>query len=143
MINRVHTVPGILMVCGFVVFPNLTFSQELTGTVTAVIDGDTIAMNELRIRLCGIDAPEDGKTGAHEAQRFLELAARGKLARCIPVGGGSVCDTRSDVTNNGRVVAQCFVDGEDMADMLTREGLACDWPKFSGGAYDQAKCSIE
>jgi endonuclease YncB( thermonuclease family) len=119
------------------------FAQELNGTITAVIDGDTIAMNELRIRLCGIDAPEDGKPGAYEAQRFLELAVRDKMARCIPVGGGSVCDTRSDVINNGRVVAQCFVDDQDMADMMIREGHACDWPKFSGGAYSKAKCAVE
>lgn len=143
MMTITCTLPGTVITCGLLLCSSPTIAQELNGTVTAVIDGDTIAMNELRIRLCGIDAPEDASPGAHEAQRFLELAVRGKTARCIPVGGGSVCDTRSDVVNNGRLVAQCFVGGEDMAEMLTREGLACDWPKFSGGAYGQAKCAIE
>ncbi len=115
-------------------------AQEIIGTVSRVIDGDTLQINELRIRLCGIDAPEDGDKGAAEATEHLEQVARGQHARCVVVGGGTPCDTRSAVINNRRVVAQCYVGDVDLARSLTDNGHACDWTKFSGGHYQPSKC---
>jgi micrococcal nuclease len=35
-----------------------------------------------------------------------------------------------------RTVAKCYLeDGTDLAAELVKQGLALDWPKFSGGAY--------
>lgn len=116
-------------------------AQEVTGVVSSVSDGDTFRIRELRIRLCGIDAPEDSKPGAAEATRFLELLIRNKKVRCIPVGGGTPCDTRSSVINRNRLVAQCFLGDQDIAAALIENGHACDWPKYSAGAYRKASCS--
>jgi endonuclease YncB( thermonuclease family) len=116
-------------------------AQELTGNVTRIVDGDTFDIGEQRIRLCGIDAPEDNQQGAAAATDFLAQVALGKVARCVVVGGGTPCDGKSKATNRGRTVAQCFVAGEDLADLLVRAEHACDWPRFSGGYYSQAKCS--
>lgn len=115
-------------------------AQEITGRVDRVIDGDTFQIRELRIRLCGIDAPEDRKPGAEASTRALELMIRGKQIQCTVVGGGSVCDTRSDVINNGRVVAQCFVGGKDIAAEQINNGHACAWRKFSGNHYAGESC---
>jgi endonuclease YncB( thermonuclease family) len=36
----------------------------------------------------------------------------------------------------GRTVAKCFLpDGRDLSEELVKQGLAIDWPKFSGGKY--------
>lgn len=59
----------------------------------------------------------------------------GKLIRCVPVGQGTVCDGRSEPKSHGRTVAQCFVAGADIAARMVHAGQACDWRKFSGGAY--------
>jgi endonuclease YncB( thermonuclease family) len=42
------------------------------GTVTEVIDGDTLDVNNVRIRLALIDAPEKNETGYSEARHFVE-----------------------------------------------------------------------
>jgi hypothetical protein len=62
---------------------------------------------------------------------------KGKAVRCVQVGDGTPCDGRSKATNRDRIVAQCFVDGADVAASLVGQGVACDWVKFSGGAYSQ------
>jgi len=46
---------------------------------------------------------------------------------------------RAEITDEddyGRTVAKCFLpDGLDLSAELVKEGLAIDWPKFSGGKY--------
>ena len=49
------------------------------------------------------------------------------------VGAGTPCDGRSEPTSYDRVVAQCLVNGRDVATEMVRRGAACDWPRFSGG----------
>lgn len=42
----------------------------------------------------------------------------------------------SEEMSYDRVVASCYLpDGTDVAAKLVEQGLALDWPKFSGGAY--------
>ncbi|MCG7493573.1 thermonuclease family protein [Thalassobius sp. Cn5-15] len=46
---------------------------------------------------------------------------------------------RAEVTaidDHGRTVAKCTLpDGRDLSTELVKQGLAIDWPKFSGGIY--------
>jgi len=53
-------------------------SEELTGVVESVDDGDTIIIDGREIRLAGIDAPEKGTERGQEAKRFLENMVLGK-----------------------------------------------------------------
>lgn len=110
-------------------------AQQITGLVDRVIDGDTFAFPGVSIRLCGIDAPERGAQGATaSAQALRDLISNGTV-RCIPVGEGTVCDGRSKKINRNRVVAQCFSGKLDLAAEQVKRGHACDWRRFSGGAY--------
>jgi len=114
-------------------------AADLTGTVPAVADGDTFTLCAgarcERIRLCGIDAPERGDALSAEATEALRRMTNGVAVTCTPVGEGTVCDGRSRRRSGERLVAQCFVDGNDIAAELVRRGLACDWVRFSGGHY--------
>lgn len=116
-------------------------AADLTGTPDKIYDGDTFAVCDqdkcTKIRVCGIDAPERGSAAALAATTALEGLLAGKTVRCVPVGEGSVCDDRSRKTSRDRVVAQCFVDGKDVAKIMVGNGHACDWVKFSGGAYSK------
>jgi micrococcal nuclease len=38
-----------------------------------------------------------------------------------------------------RCVGICYLDGEDISEILVRRGLARDCPRFSSGRYAQAK----
>lgn len=40
------------------------------------------------------------------------------------------------VDDHGRTVAKCTLsDGRDLSAELVKQGLALDWPKYSGGLY--------
>jgi endonuclease YncB( thermonuclease family) len=89
----------------------------------------------IRVRICGIDAPERGQPGYGQAAGVLSNMVEGKLVHCLQVGEGTVCDGKSKPNSRDRIVAQCFLDKLDIAEEMTKSGTACDWPKFSGGHY--------
>src|ERR1700719_5364507 len=132
------------MVAAFFCSP--TIAADYLGKVLAVSDGDTFTMEadgcKVRVRICGIDAPERGQAGYGQAAGVLSMI-EGKTIHCLQVGEGTVCDGRSKPNNRDRVVAQCFLDKLDIAEEMTKSGTACDWPKFSGGRYKggEATCS--
>jgi endonuclease YncB( thermonuclease family) len=101
----------------------------------SVIDGDTLFVGRLKYRLCGIDAPERGQPGSQAATDHLRYLTKGRTIACKPVGEGTPCDGRSERKSHDRIVAQCFVDGKDIAAEMVRSGHAKDWPRFSGGHY--------
>ena len=103
---------------------------EITGKLR-VIDGDTIDVGEVRVRLHGIDAPERGQpctTLAGQnwscgdwATRQLRDGFEGQDARCV----------RQDTDRYGRVVARCFVGGRDIAQVAVQQGWAFAYRKYS------------
>jgi endonuclease YncB( thermonuclease family) len=122
-------------------------AADLIGHVPAVADGDTFTLCAgaqcERIRLCGIDAPERGDALSAEATRAVRSVTDGATVRCTPVGEGTVCDGRSNRRSGNRLVAQCFVGDKDIASELVRQGLACDWVRFSGGHYGRVAGGAE
>lgn len=89
--------------------------QKIVGQVSHIIDGDTFAIGETRIRLWGIDAPEtkqqcretNGKPyscGA-EAKNHLEKIISGRVITCHQRGTNP---QRGNLKS--RIVAQCYVD---------------------------------
>jgi endonuclease YncB( thermonuclease family) len=122
-------------------------AADYLGKVTSVADGDTFTMEsesgKVRVRICGIDAPERGQPGYGQAAGVLANMIEGKTVHCLQVGEGTVCDGKSKPTNRDRIVAQCFLDKLDIAEEMAKSGAACDWPKFSGGHYkiSNATCS--
>ena len=119
-----------------------TSVREIIAKVGRVVDGDTmdicIEASCIRVRLCGINAPERGELGGAEATEALRSLASRETVRCVPVGQGTVCDGRSRSTNRGRLVAQCFLGNADIGAVMVERGLACDWERFSGGHYSQS-----
>ena len=124
-------------------------AADYLGKVTAVADGDTFTMEsetgKVRVRICGIDAPERGQPGYGQAAGVLSNMIEGKTVHCLQVGEGTVCDGKSKPKSRDRIVAQCFLDKLDIAEEMAKSGTACDWPKFSGGHYkiSDATCSRE
>ena len=110
------------------------YSQTLDGVVSDVIDADTFVLGDQRIRLCGIDAPESGSKG-RLGHLFLSDLLRSASLSCRVVGSGTPCDGRSRSSSYNRLVAQCFLDGADIAKILVRSGYAVDVPRYSGGYY--------
>lgn len=75
------------------------------------IDGDTIRYGTERIRLQGIDTPELNEPGGLAAKKRLEDLLRSGPVRIVPHG----------VDVYGRTVADVFVNGQNVAEMLTQD----------------------
>lgn len=91
-----------------------------------VIDGDTIRINKTQIRLFGVDAPELNHPYGKKAKWALHRLCKDRVVRAEV----------TDEDAHGRTVAHCYLpDGRDLSAEMVRQGLALDWPKFSGGKY--------
>lgn len=91
-----------------------------------MVDGDTIVIDGLHIRLAGIDAPELDHPFGQQSKWALVKLCKGQVvtARLKPE------------MSYDRTVAECYLpDGRDLAAEMVKLGLAIDWPKFSGGRY--------
>jgi len=91
------------------------YEMRLLSTLQVrAVDGDTIRAGSERIRLRGIDTPEmSDQAGLAAKQRLEELLRSGSI-HIVPHG--------RDVYH--RLVADVFVNGENVADILRREGLS-------------------
>ncbi|SDE86023.1 nuclease homologue [Celeribacter baekdonensis] len=91
-----------------------------------VVDGDTIVIQKTQIRLFGVDAPEMNHPYGKKAKWALVRLCKGQSIRAEV----------TDVDSHGRTVARCYLpDGRDLSAEMVKQGLAIDWPKFSGGLY--------
>lgn len=115
--------------------PARTGPGIISGRVKRIADGDTFTVNGQRIRICGIDAPEKNSAAGRRARKEMVRLVSGKSVSCNVVGHGTPCDGRSSDRSYDRVVAQCHVDGRDVAAEMVRRGHAEDWQQYSGGYY--------
>jgi len=83
-------------------------------------------INDVRVRLAGIDAPELDHPWGQKSKWALVQLCKGQTV---------TARIRPELSYD-RLVAECFLaDGRDLSAELVRSGLALDWPKFSGGKY--------
>ena len=101
----------------------------LVGDVTHVRDGDTIEVAGLPIRLNGLAAPEHDEPGGPEATEAMRQLVADRQLRCELDGEHT----------HDRCVGICYLDGEDISEVMVRKGLARDCPRFSGGRYRTAE----
>lgn len=88
-------------------------SKYLTNPKIKVIDGDTFYYSGKKYRISGIDTPEKGQYNFENAKNRLETL--------LSSGAVEVKEVARDIY--GRTVAKVLVNGEDVAEILKREGL--------------------
>ena len=102
---------------------------DITGTAY-VIDGDTIDISDVRIRLNGIDTPEIEQTCRTngliwycgiEATKAMRHLTKGKQVNCI----GNTKD------QYGRLIANCFVDQLNLNATMVEAGMALAYRHYS------------
>lgn len=94
-----------------------------------VVDGDTIKVGSQRVRLWGIDSPEMYTSEGRVAKEYLRTFVQGKEVHCLAM----------DKDRYGRTVAQCWLNGKDLAWYMVEGGHAKDWPKYSNGYYGRQR----
>lgn len=124
---------GLLFIAAPVEMPHAV--RPLVGPASA-IDGDTIELSALNVRLHGIDAPEHGQDCARaDGSRWAcGRAAKGKLAALID--REIVTCTKIDTDRKGRMVARCTVNEIDINREMVRAGLAVAYRRYTK-VYDK------
>ncbi|MEA5467037.1 thermonuclease family protein [Leptothoe sp. PORK10 BA2] len=110
--------------------PDTQHYQVVEGSI---YDGDTLRVErgdqELKIRLCGIDAPEKDQAGGVEA--------RDHLRSLVAQGDGSIGVVPIEKDRYGRTVADLFVMLQDDTEIhlnsqMVLDGMAYHYEKYSG-----------
>ena len=111
-------------------FSLFLFSNNLFASHVTVIDGDTIRLGDVKIRFSGIDAPEINQTCvASEGKVACGKISRDLLIEKVTYNNISCTDEGKDFY--GRVLGECFVNGESLSSYLVREGFAFAYRKYS------------
>ena len=95
-----------------------------TDTVTYIVDGDTLDVGSIRLRLTLVNSPEVGHPGYAEAKQFTN--------QTCPVGTQAFVDEDDGQTSGsyGRMVALVFCQGTNLNAELLRTGNAVLVPDF-------------
>ena len=118
---------AVLTAYGFIRDPGPVPAQTpIISGVPFVVDGDTIVVNEIHIRLFGIDAPESAQRCTDQdgddyrcgllATSLLEEEIAGRSVDCTPI----------DTDHYGRTVAICAVGNIDLGRFMVERGMAVD-----------------
>lgn len=96
------------------------------GTVTEIVDGDTIDVNNVRIRLSMVNTPEIGEAGSNEATAVTESVC--------PVGGSALVD-EDDGQKEGsydRLIGVVYCNGSptSLNQLLLEQGKAIVYEDF-------------
>jgi len=95
-----------------------------------VVDGDTIKFSNERIRLYGIDAPENTQTCSRNGVMWgCGIEATKLLSKLIGKINISCIGRTRD--HYGRLIADCSANGENLSAAMVESGLALAYRKYS------------
>lgn len=103
--------------------------QKRSATETCVVDGDTLWLNGVKIRLKDFDTPEP-QSNICGGQFEVSLAHRAsdRLVVLLNSNAWTIEYFGKDSTREKRRLATIRVDGVDVGDILIEERLARRWP---------------
>jgi len=105
--------------------PPIPSSRRLSGKAY-VIDGDTIVISKIKIRLAGIDAPELDQPWGQKSKWEMVKICKGQTLNVELTGE----------TSYDRLVGTCYLpDGRDIGAEIIKAGLALDGGHYSVGKY--------
>lgn len=99
-------------------------AQDIKGKAR-VVDGETLYVGQVKIRLNGIDAPERGHARFRAATQALRSFVAGKVVVC----------RLSDEKSYDRYKGSCYADGYDLAASVLATSNAPDCRRYSGSRY--------
>lgn len=133
---------AVLALCMLLHAPATQAQQTVSGTVTQVMDGDTLRLGDQKIRLWGADALERTQTCVNRQARTWACgeAARAALADAV-MSKTITCTVRG--RSFDRLVARCESQGVDLSQMMVRAGWSFDCARYSRSEYAQHQRAAE
>jgi endonuclease YncB( thermonuclease family) len=95
-----------------------------------VIDGDTLALGEIKVRLHGIDAPEMAQT-CNDMRGHAWACGEWSRAVLKRLAVGPVTCVQTDMDRYGRVVARCYSKELDLNQAMVAKGAAFAYAEYS------------
>jgi endonuclease YncB( thermonuclease family) len=124
--NRLAFVLPITLACCF----SAAAAETIKGRAS-VTDGDTVEIAGKKIRLHGIDAPENGQTCKDQRGTEYRCGQRAAFALADKIGSGPVsCEVR-DIDRYKRFVAVCSQKGIDLNAWMVEQGHAIAYRQYS------------
>ncbi len=107
-----------------------------------VIDGDTIYLNENKIRFSGIDAPEiKQKCKKNRIEIFCGIIAKKLLEEKI--GNKSTVCVLEGKDRYERMLGECFTEGESLSKYIVKQGFAFAYTRYSKKFVEDEKLAIK
>ena len=121
--------------------PTETISEgiEISGPVNYVVDGDTLDVNDVRIRLSLVNTPEVGEAGFEPAKEFVE-------SLCLDKNGQVDIDDGQRQGSFGREIGVVYCDGINLNSELMKKGYAlisaefCEVSEFANEPWAKSSC---
>ena len=105
------------------------FADSITG-IPRIVDGDSLVIDGVKIRLHGIDAPERNQTCGTDPNRW-DCGRQASRALAEMIDRAPVTYHERDVDRYGRVVAVCTVGGVLLNSRMVAEGWAVAYRRYS------------
>ncbi len=105
-----------------------------------IIDGDTVKINDKKIRFSGIDAPESfffGKTQICILNNINIFCGKLSKEKLIEKIGNSKIDCKIEKNKDqyNRLIGECFINNESLSVFMVKNGYAFDYTKYSKGKF--------
>ena len=136
----------LILVSFFFILLNIVSSFSLNTNLkiisgkAVITDGDTVKINNKKIRFSGIDAPESYFFGKkqictlNKVDIFCGILSKDKLFKKI--GNRSIdCKIEKNKDQFNRLLGECFLDKESLSVYMVKNGYAFDYPKYSKGKF--------
>ena len=123
--------PTALIIIIILFVPRLHAQEPELAGQASVIDGDTIEIGYIKIRLHGIDAPESTQWCYDQKSVQYPCGRRAAIALSDFIGRGTVSCQPHDIDRYGRTIAKCRVRGLDIEKWLVKNGHAVAYRKYS------------
>ena len=117
----------VISIC--LVFFFLTYNDVKSYEIK-IIDGDTIHLNNEKIRFTGIDTPELKQT-CNKNSEIINCGIEAKQLLIDKIGNDKVTCIREGKDQYKRTLAECFVNDLSLSRFLVREGYAFAYRKYS------------
>ena len=95
-----------------------------------VIDGDTLKIGQIPIRIHGIDAPEKNQVCIKKNVSWKCGVEATKLMRSLVMRSEVSCE-KLDQDRYGRIVGRCFSNGNNLGETMVVQGLALAYRQYS------------
>lgn len=104
-------------------------AEQVSVGRASVIDGDTLELHGLRIRLAAIDAPES-RQSCRRADGSWPCGRRAAFALADRIGARPVTCRWRDLDRYRRAVARCAAGGVDLGGWMVEQGYALAFRKY-------------